>query len=216
MKILIVDDHFVFREGIHLLLKQYNPIFEVVEASNGKEALSLIKSGPVDVILMDSEMPEMTGIECLKELKQSDLSFIPVVMLTMHDQLNHMIQAYDLGANGYLTKDSSIKEVVLAIETVSQGEEYYAAAIRTPFLKELSKREHTFFDKTNKLTSREIEVLQMICRELSTEEIASALFVSPLTINNHRRSLISKTGAKNVAGLVMYAIRNGLFVIDPK
>jgi DNA-binding NarL/FixJ family response regulator len=214
MKILIVDDHFVFREGIHLLLKQYNPVFEIVEASNGREALSLLKSRPVDVILMDSEMPEMNGTECLKELRQSECSDIPVIMLTMHNQLNHMMQAYDLGANGYLTKDSSIKEVVLAIETVTQGEEYYAATIRTPFLKELSKREHTFFDKTNKLTAREIEVLQMICREFSTEEIASTLFVSPLTINNHRRSLISKTGAKNVAGLVTYAIRNGLFVIE--
>ncbi|WP_294669262.1 response regulator transcription factor [uncultured Fluviicola sp.] len=214
MKILIVDDHFVFREGIHLLLKQYNPVFEIAEASNGREALSLLRTRPVDVILMDSEMPEMNGTECLKELKQSKYSDIPVIMLTMHNQLNHMMQAYDLGANGYLTKDSSIKEVVLAIETVTQGEEYYAAAIRTPFLKELSKREHTFFDKTNKLTVREIEVLQMICREFSTEEIASTLFVSPLTINNHRRSLISKTGAKNVAGLVTYAIRNGLFVIE--
>jgi DNA-binding NarL/FixJ family response regulator len=214
MKILIVDDHFVFREGIHLLLKQYNPVFEIVEASNGREALSLLKTRSVDVILMDSEMPEMNGTECLKELKQSGYPDIPVIMLTMHDQLNHMMQAYDLGANGYLTKDSSIKEVVLAIETVTQGEEYYAAAIRTPFLKELSIREHTFFDKTNKLTAREIEVLQMICREFSTEEIASTLFVSPLTINNHRRSLISKTGAKNVAGLVTYAIRNGLFVIE--
>jgi DNA-binding NarL/FixJ family response regulator len=214
MKILIVDDHFVFREGIHLLLKQYNPVFDIAEASNGKEALSLLKTKPVDVILMDSEMPEMNGTECLKELKQSEYSDIPVIMLTMHDQLNHMMQAYDLGANGYLTKDSSIKEVVLAIETVTLGEEYYAAAIRTPFLKELSKREHTFFDKSNKLTTREIEVLQMICREFSTEEIASTLFVSPLTINNHRRSLISKTGAKNVAGLVTYAIRNGLFVIE--
>lgn len=214
MKILIVDDHFVFREGIHLLLKQYNPFFEIAEASNGREALSLLKIRPVDVILMDSEMPEMNGTECLKELKQGECSNIPVIMLTMHDQLNHMMQAYDLGANGYLTKDSSIKEVVLAIETVTQGEEYYADAIRTPFLKELSKREHTFFDKTNKLTTREIEVLQMICREFSTEEIASTLFVSPLTINNHRRSLISKTGAKNVAGLVTYAIKNGLFVIE--
>ncbi|MNU85837.1 Transcriptional regulatory protein DegU [compost metagenome] len=214
MKVLIVDDHFVFREGLHLLLKQSNPVFEILEASNGKEALALIHNSEIDVVLMDAEMPEMSGLECLKSLKQSEFSAIPVVMLTMHNQLNHMLQAYDLGANGYLTKDSSIKEVVLAVETVTQGEEYYAAAIRTPFLKELIRREHTFFDKTNKLTSREIEVLQMICREFSTEEIASNLFVSPLTINNHRRSLIAKTGAKNVAGLVMYAVKNGFFVIE--
>lgn len=214
MKVLIVDDHFVFREGIHLLLKQSSPLFEIMEASNGKEALALVETKTVDVILMDAEMPEMNGADCLKELKQGNHAHIPVIMLTMHNQLNHLMQAYDLGATGYLTKDSSIKEVVLAIETVVQGEEYYAAAIRTPFLKELSRREHTFFDKTNKLTTREIEVLQMICREFSTEEIAANLFVSPLTINNHRRNLIAKTGAKNVAGLVMYAIRNGLFVIE--
>lgn len=214
MKILIVDDHFVFREGLHLLLEQSNPDFEIVEAANGKEALLVINSTTIDAILMDAEMPEMNGLECLKALKKSSFSTIPVVMLTMHNQLNHMLQAYDLGANGYLVKDSSIKEVVLAIETVIRGEEYYALAIRTPFLKELSRREHTFIDKANKLTSREVEVLQMICREFSTEEIASNLFVSPLTINNHRRSLIAKTGAKNVAGLVMYAVKNGLFVIE--
>ncbi|MNX98405.1 Oxygen regulatory protein NreC [compost metagenome] len=133
-------------------------------------------------------------------------------MLTMHNQINHLIQAYELGASGYLTKDTSIKEVILAIESVSQGEEYYAAAVRTPFLKELVRREHTF-DKSNQLTSREIEVLQMVCREFSTEEIASNLFVSPLTINNHRRNLIAKTGAKNAAGLVVYAVKNGLFTI---
>lgn len=213
MKVLIVDDHFVFREGLHLLLKQSNPVFEILEASNGKEALALINASTIDVILMDAEMPEMNGLECLKVLKESKFSSIPVVMLTMHNQLNHMLQAYDLGANGYLTKDSPVKEVVLAVETVTQGEEYYAAAIRTPFLKELVRREHTF-DKVNKLTSREVEVLQMICREFSTEEIASNLFVSPLTINNHRRSLIAKTGAKNVAGLVMYAVKNGFFVIE--
>ncbi len=213
MKVLIVDDHFVFREGIHLLLKQSNPDFEIVEASNGKDALAIIRRSEVNVVLMDVEMPEMNGLECLKALRQSEFPTLPVVMLTMHNQLNQMLQAYDLGANGYLTKDSSIKEVILAIEIVTQGEEYYAAAIRTPFLKELARREHTF-EKGNKLTSREIEVLQMICREFSTEEIATNLFVSPLTINNHRRSLIAKTGTKNVAGLVMYAIKNGLFTVE--
>lgn len=214
MKVLIVDDHFVFREGIHLLLKQSNPDFEILEASNGKEVLSMIQTTRVDVVLMDVEMPEMNGLECLKVLKQGAFSSIPVIMLTMHNQLNHMMQAYDLGANGYLTKDSSVKEVVLAIETVSQGEEYYASALRTPFLKELVRREHTLIDKANKLTAREIEVLQMVCREFSTEEIAVNLFVSPLTINNHRRSLLLKTGAKNIAGLVVYAVKNGFFVIE--
>lgn len=214
MTVLIVDDHFVFREGLHLLLEQSNPGFEILEASNGKEVLSLLETIAVEVILMDAEMPEMNGLECLKVLKQGSFSAIPVVMLTMHNQLNHMMQAYDLGANGYLTKDSSVKEVVIAIETVTRGEEYYASALRTSFLKELARREHTFLDKTNKLTAREVEVLQMICREFSTEEIASNLFLSPLTINNHRRSLIAKTGAKNVAGLVMYAVKNGLFTIE--
>ena len=213
MKVLIVDDHFVFREGIHLLLKQSNPDFEIVEASNGKDALAIIRRSEVNVVLMDVEMPEMNGLECLKALRQSEFPTLPVVMLTMHNQLNQMLQAYDLGANGYLTKDSSIKEVILAIEIVTQGEENYAAAILTPFIKELARREHTF-EKGNKLTSREIEVLQMICREFSTEEIATNLFVSPLTINNHRRSLIAKTGTKNVAGLVMYAIKNGLFTVE--
>lgn len=214
MKVLIVDDHFVFREGLHLLLKQSNPEYEILEACNGKDALAVVRTKSIDVILMDTEMPEMTGLECLDTLRKSVYTAIPVVMLTMHNQINDMIKAYDLGANGYLVKDSSIKEVVLAIETVTQGEEYYAATIRTPFLKELIRRENGLIDKSNKLTTREIEVLQMICREFSTEEIATSLFVSPLTINNHRRSLIAKTGAKNAAGLVVYAVKNGLFVIE--
>ncbi len=214
MKVLIVDDHFVFREGLQLLLKQTNPAFEITEASNGKEAQSQIRVHRPDILLMDAEMPVMNGLESLKWLRQSEFSSLPVIMLTMHNELNHMIQAYDLGANGYLTKDSSIKEVVLAIETVISGEEYYATSIRTSFLKELIRRENAFTSKADKLTTREVEVLQMICREFSTEEIATNLFVSPLTINNHRRSLLAKTGAKNVAGLVVYAVKNGLFVVE--
>lgn len=214
MKILIVDDHFVFREGLQLLLKQTNPDFEISEASNGKEAQAQIRGNCPDIVLMDAEMPVMNGLESLKWLKQSEFSSLPVIMLTMHNELSHMMQAYDLGANGYLTKDSSVKEVILAIETVTQGEEYYASAIRTPFLKELIRRENDFTAKADKLTAREVEVLQMICREFSTEEIATNLFVSPLTINNHRRSLIAKTGAKNMAGLVVYAVKNGLFVVE--
>ncbi len=212
MKVLIVDDHFVFREGIHLLLKQSNPALEIEEASNGKEALTRIRINPPDILLMDAEMPVMSGLECLKWLRKEG-SAIPVIMLTMHNALDHMLQAYYLGANGYLTKDSSIKEVILALESVNAGEEYYASSIRTPFLKELIRRENELVPKADKLTPREIEVLQMICREFSTEEIASTLFISPLTINNHRRSLIAKTGAKNAAGLVVYAVRNGLFTI---
>jgi len=214
MKVLIVDDHFVFREGLQVLLNQTNSAFVITEASNGKEAQAQIRVNCPDIVLMDAEMPVMNGLETLKWLKQSEFSPLPVIMLTMHNELSHMMQAYDLGANGYLTKDSSIKEVVLAMETVISGEEYYAAAIRTPFLKELIRRENAFFSKTDKLTAREVEVLQMICREFSTEEIATNLFVSPLTINNHRRSLIAKTGAKNVAGLVVYAVKNGLFVVE--
>jgi len=215
MKILIADDHKVFREGLHLLLKQAAPHCSVLEASNGKEVLDLLNLNSVDVILMDVEMPVMNGIETTKALKKGTHAAVPVIALTMYNQLPNVLQVYDAGASGYLTKDSTVKEILQAIERVTNGDEYFAAAIKTPFMKELLKRERSSSRSSqDQLTPREKEVLIMICEQHSTEDIARVLFVSPLTVNNHRRSILAKTGAKNVAGLVVYAVKNGLFRIE--
>lgn len=215
MKILIADDHKIFREGLHLLLRQTEPEIEIYEASNGVEVLDLLKTQNFDAILMDVEMPLMNGIETTKALKGGVHADIPIIALTMHNQLKSVMLAYDAGVNGYLTKDSAVKEILQAIYHVIAGDEYFASSIKTAFLKELMKREHGLSEKTKEqLTPREKEVLIMICEQHSTEDIAKALFVSPLTVNNHRRSILAKTDAKNVAGMVVYAVRNGLFKIE--
>lgn len=214
MKILLADDHHIFREGLEVLLKQLQPDFEIYQATGGNDVYPILHTRPIDVILLDMEMPTHSGFDILRKIREEMQSTVPVIMLTMHNTLSKMIEAHDLGANGYLTKDSSAKEVMQAIKDVFSGKEYYSESMRTPFLKALLKRNNDRDKITEKLSPREQEVLVMICNEFSTEQIAEKLFVSPLTINNHRRSLLAKTRAKNVAGLVLYAIRNNLFEID--
>ena len=215
MKILIADDHKIFREGLHLLLKQSTNDMQIIEASNGLEVLETLKVHKFDAVLMDIEMPLLNGIETTKLLKKGEFANIPIIALTMFNQLQNMMLAYDAGVSGYLTKDCSVKEIIQAIKQVIAGDEYFATSIRTTFLKELLKRERKGNEKSkDQLTPREKEVLIMICEQQSTEDIANALFVSPLTINNHRRSILAKTDAKNIVGMVLYAIKNGLFKID--
>jgi DNA-binding NarL/FixJ family response regulator len=214
MLILIADDHRVFREGLKLLLKQISSENEVLEAQNGIEVLEMVKQHAIDVILMDVAMPLMNGVEATKILKKEQKLTIPIIALTMFNQLQDMMAMYDAGVDGYLVKDSSVNEITKAIERVCVGDEYFGESIKGPLLKELLRRESNYRGGNEQLTNREKEVLIMICDQYSTEAIAQALFVSPLTINNHRRNILAKTGAKNVAGLVLYALKQGIYHVE--
>lgn len=212
MTVLIADDHIIFREGLAALLQKMPHVSCVLQARNGKEVLTILEQQAVDAVLMDIEMPLLNGIEATKLIKQSTDISTRVIALTMFNRETDVTNLYDIGVDGYLLKDSSVSEVAKALAFVNEGKEYYCEAVKEVLFKALlqrKKNEITTVDAS--LTNREKEVLQLICEQYSTEEIASKLFLSPLTVNNHRRSILSKTKSKNIAGMVLYAIQHDIY-----
>ena len=215
MTVLIADDHTVFREGLSNLLLQMDGVKHILEASNGEEVLQLLELHKVDLVLMDISMPVKDGLETIREMKKGSFASVPVIALTMFNRSTDILSLYDLEVNGYLLKDSAISEVWKAILEVGNGGEYYAASVKETLLKALHERGKGGDNlQKEELTNREKEILAMICQEMSTEQIAQKLFVSPLTINNHRRNILLKTKAKNVAGLVFYALKHGIYKLE--
>ncbi|MCK5169065.1 MAG: response regulator transcription factor, partial [Bacteroidales bacterium] len=199
LKIYLVDDHNLFREGLKFLLSNNNLISEIHEAENGKDLLGNVLTVKPDIILMDIEMPVMNGIEATKET----LKIYPetkIIALSMYGNENFYSEMIDAGAKGFLLKNSKFEDVQKAIVDVNDGKNYFSPEILEAIIKNLNKKKHK---KTNTdLTEREIEVLYNICKGLSNQEIADFLFVSKRTVDKHRENILLKTQSKNTAGLV--------------
>ncbi len=213
MKILLVDDHRLIRDAIRSYMEG-DTIYHIVgEASHGQEAIRTLEENQVDVVLMDINMPIMGGIECTKEIKKR-WPQLKVLALTMMSDNQHIKQMMGAGASGYVLKNCTEKELKKAIDTVYNGDTYYSSEVTEVVMNNLMKNNTT---KTSNLvvdmplTEREKEVLELIIKEYSNNEIAEKLFISNRTVDAHKRNLLEKTGAKNIAGLVMYAINNQLF-----
>lgn len=208
MKLLLVDDQSIILDGLEALLSQEKDMQVVGRATHGAEALQHIRLLRPDVVLMDINMPGMDGIETTKAL----LKFTKdtrVLVLSMYDHPDLVREIMEAGANGYVLKNVGKEELVLALRTVANGEEYVGREVR-----EVMARDHRFGDRAgatgcNVLTKREQEVVRMICRECSTPEIASALSLSPQTVDTHRKNIMQKLAVKNSAGLVKYAMERG-------
>ncbi|TNE71663.1 response regulator transcription factor [bacterium] len=211
IRILLVDDHKIVRDGIRSLLIDHEHIHIVGEASNGKEAIAHIEKGlEPDVILMDINMPEMDGILCTKTLKELGYD-CKVLALTMLKEDQHIRSMVESGASGYLLKDAGEDELVNAIENVAEGKPYFSDEATAALLRQFvipKKPQHDPL-KGMDLTEREIEVLKLITDEFTNQEIADKLFISVRTVDAHRRNLMEKIGAKNMAGLVRFAIEKG-------
>ena len=209
--ILIVDDHKIVRDGIQSLLMDHEDIIIIDEASNGREALEKLKSHPeVDVVLMDINMPEMDGIECAEQIKQNETYTCKVLALTMLKEDQHIRAMVEAGASGYILKESGEDDLVEAIRSVADGKPYFSDEATAALLRQfVVKRNQTASIKGMDLTEREIEILQLITNEFTNQEIAEKLFISVRTVDAHRRNLMEKIGAKNMAGLVRYAIEKG-------
>ena len=210
IKIFIVDDHNLFREGLNFLLSDNDLISEIHEAENGKELLKHVLNVKPDIILMDIEMPGMNGIEATKET----LKIYPetkIIALSMHSNENFYTEMIDAGAKGFLLKNSNFEDVQKAITEVSEGKNYFSPEILEAIIKNLNKKRHK---KSNTdLTKREIEVLYNICKGLSNQETANFLYISKRTVDKHRENILLKTQSKNTAGLVIYAIKNKIFEV---
>ncbi len=210
IRIIITDDHQLFRNGLKILLNAY-PEFEVTgEASNGEEFLKLISDTCVDVALMDINMPEMDGIEATRKA----LKICPeldIIALSMYGEEEYYYKMVDAGAKGFVLKDSDISEVKEAILTVKKGGSYFSQELLYHVIQKIKHRENE--SKSANLSKREKEILLKICEGLSNQEIAENLFISKRTVDKHRANLLGKTSSKNTASLILFAIRHKLIEI---
>ncbi|MGD1847515.1 MAG: response regulator [Salibacteraceae bacterium] len=214
IKILLVDDHKVVRDGIRSYLESEDQFEIIGEAPNGKLALDLLKEQAADVVVMDISMEVMDGITATQEVV-AQYPNTKVLAMTMLNENVHIKQMMNAGASGYLLKNSGEDEVKSAILTLAQGGAYYSQEVTQTVMNNLSNRrpasKTSAYSTEIPLTDREKEVLRLIMEEFSNQEIADKLFISPRTVDAHKRNLLEKTGSKNVAGLVMYAVSNRIF-----
>ena len=214
IKIILVDDHAIFLKGLTLMLNECSKFKVIGEASNGLEFLQLLEKVSPDLVLMDIKMPVMNGIEACKKAieKFPDLKMIALTMFSEHKYLRMMAEA---GALGFIQKSIGKEELELSIRTVYQGKTYFSPEMLADIAKwEPASTSGIFLEEQNeRLSDRELDVLQLIAKGLSTQEIADKLFISPRTVEGHRANLIAKTATRNVVDLVIYAIRNRLVVI---
>ncbi|AHW58520.1 histidine kinase [Draconibacterium orientale] len=210
MKIFIVDDHSLFREGLRFLLSTWSRVEEIYEAQNGLELLKVVENIQPDIVLMDIEMPELNGIDATLEL-QKLLPEVKVIALSMYANDDFYTDMIHAGAKGFLLKDSKFEDVQQAINEVYEGRNYFSPAILTSIINTISEKNSTGQQK--EISKRESEVLYNICKGLSNQEISDLLNISKRTVDKHRENILLKTQSKNTAELVIFAVRNGFFKV---
>lgn len=205
-RIALVDDHALFRTGLRGLIEHSTPHRVVAEAASGEEFLDMLQGLEADVIFMDFSMPGMSGAETTERAleRRPDLRIITLSMFGEESYYTRMVKA---GACGFLLKDSGIDEVIEAIEEVMMEGSYFSPQLLMSITRHMHLEETTSDDP---LSEREKEILVAICRGLSNQEIADELFISKRTVDKHRANILEKTGCKNTAALVVYAIRTGI------
>lgn len=210
-RIILVDDHALFRSGLRGLLDRLDGCRVVGEASDGAEFLAMLPSTDADVVFMDISMPVMNGAEATERALQLRPG-LRIITLSMFGDENYYARMVDAGACGFLLKDSDIEEVAEAIGTVMNGGSYFSPALQSSLgvSGTTAAGDGAADGSPDGLSSREIEILVGVCRGLSNQEIADELFISKRTVDKHRANIMEKTGCRNTAGLVVYAIRNRL------
>lgn len=207
IKILIADDHQLLIDGIKSTLKDIEGFELVAEAYNGYQVIEILEAGTeADVILMDINMPKLDGLECTKQVAKK-YPDIKIIALSQYDEKRFVKRMVKNGAHGYLLKDAGKDQIEKAVRTVYAGQKYFCERLSIRLVEQELKEENTsaLFPK---LTNRELEVLNLICKEFSSQEISEKLFISFHTVESHRANLMYKAGVKNTAGLVRWAVEN--------
>ncbi|MBI3896667.1 MAG: response regulator transcription factor [Gammaproteobacteria bacterium] len=213
IRVLLADDHSLFRAGIQALLMQIDGVQVVGEADTGRKALEMARAHTPDVVLMDIAMPEMNGLDTAARLTK-EFPGVRVIMLSMHAGEEYVMQALRAGASGYLLKDAATSELELAVRAVARGETYLTPTISKRVIDDYLMRTTGTSNSTDQLTKRQREILQLIAKGYTSKEMAQMLNLSPKTIETHRTQLMKQLDIHDVAGLVRYAIRVGLVTLD--
>ena len=211
IKVMVVDDQTLVREGIKSLLALSDKVEVVAEAENGQEAIAVLSAYPVDVMLMDIRMPKMTGIEAVKALTEEQ-NPTPVIMLTTFDDHQLVLDAISGGAKGYLLKDVSLETLVEGVEKVFAGETLIQPAITEKVLKGLQGKNTQFdsFEKPEALSEKELEILRLMAAGCSNKEISQAMFKSEGTVKNQVSNVLAKLGVRDRTRAVLKAIELGV------
>lgn len=210
LKIFLVDDHNLFREGLKLLISKLDYVEQVFEAADGNTFINSLKDIKPDITFMDIEMPGMDGINTTKKALEiyPDLKIIALSMYAEEHYYSNMI---DAGAKGFVLKNSRFEDINRAITDIYNDKGFFSPEILDAIISNLYKKK---VEKTRTdLSEREIEILYNICKGFSNQQIADNLFLSKRTVDKHRENILLKTGSKNTANLVVYAIKNGIFEV---
>jgi DNA-binding NarL/FixJ family response regulator len=199
IRVLIAEDHPVVRSGLRLLLGDQEDIQIVAEAATGLEAIELLRTITVDLVLMDISMPDLNGLEATKHIRRTHAD-LPVLVLTMHQDERYFFQILKAGANGYIVKGAAPGDLVSAVRAVAAGEAYLYPSLASCLAKEPEPS----------LSPREVEVLQLTAQGLTAREVSGQLCISPNTVERHRANIMSKLGLSNRSELIRYALDRGI------
>jgi DNA-binding NarL/FixJ family response regulator len=215
IRVILADDHEIFRDGFKAMLRKQPSVELIGEASNGKELVNLVRQLSPNVVITDIKMPLMDGLEATKIISK-EFPEIGIVALSMIDEENLIIDMMEAGAKGYLLKNAHKTEIMEAIKAVNEHHIYYCDGASAKLTRMIAKNEKIPFIKKQvkpELTQKEIDVILFICQEMTNKEIAERLNLSIRTIEGYRDRIQEKIGARNAAGIVIYAIRNNIYVV---
>lgn len=211
VNIVIADDHLMIREGLKQLLELEGDIKVIGEAGDGKQCLEVVRKEKPDVLLLDINMPEMNGLQVLEELKYQK-SDVKILILTIHNEIEYLLRAVDIGVNGYVLKDSDSSLLKRAIFEVAKGNMFIQPSL-TPLLRQNLLDARNKEKDENALTKREIQVLKLLAEGMYNREIGEKLFISEKTVKNHVSSIFKKIGVTDRTQAAVYAIKNNIVEI---
>jgi two-component system, NarL family, response regulator NreC len=211
IRLLMADDHEIFRDGFRLMLTKYPDIVLAGEAENGRELLELTQKLQPDVIITDIKMPIMDGIEATQKITER-FPDIGIIGLSMFDEDDQIVDMLEAGAKGYLIKNAGKEQITEAIRTVYQGDPYYCKTTSHKLTSMIARSRFNPYKKAARVefSEREVEIIDLICRECTNKEISDKLFISVRTVEGHRLKILEKMNVKNTVGLVVYALKMGI------
>lgn len=209
INVMIADDHLMVREGIKQILELDGDIKVIAEAGNGKECIELFDEKNTDILLLDINMPEMNGLKVLQYLKEKKTD-VKVLILTIHNEVEYLIRAADIGVEGYILKDSDSSLLKKAIITIMQGETFIQPELRPMLKKRMTERATSLNSYDDNLTKREIEVLKLLAEGLFNKEIAYTLSISEKTVKNHISNIFKKINVSDRTQAAVYAIKHNI------